>query len=51
MVGESMVKYTQKNNYLQNSFKIIQFFTQVEESRLKIILNNIIKAWCSSLNL
>jgi hypothetical protein len=51
MVGESMVKYTQKSNYLQNNFKIIQFLTQVEESRLKIILNNIIISWCSSLSL
>jgi hypothetical protein len=33
-----------KNRHLQNNQKMVQFLTQVEECRLKIILNNIIKA-------
>jgi hypothetical protein len=44
-------KIYQKSSYLQSSKKIVQFLTQVEENRLKIILNNIIKTWCSSLSL
>jgi hypothetical protein len=51
MVGESMVKYAKKIVISKTIKKIVQFLTQVEESRLKIILNNIIKAWCSSLSL
>ncbi len=44
-------KIYKKKSYLQSNQKIVQFFTQVQESRLKIILNNIIKSWCFSLNL
>jgi hypothetical protein len=34
-----------KNNYFQGNQKMVQFLTQVEESKLKIIENNIIKTW------
>ncbi len=47
---ETMVKYTKKNSLIFK-IKMVQFLTQVEESRLKIILVNIIKAWCFSLSL
>jgi hypothetical protein len=30
---------------------MVQFLTQVDENRLKIIENNIIKTWCFSLSL
>jgi len=39
-------KVDKKKHYPQSSKKMVQFFTKIEESRLKIIENNIIKAWC-----
>jgi hypothetical protein len=44
-------KVYKKSSYLQSNQKIVQFLTQAKESILKIILNNIIKPWCSSLSL
>jgi hypothetical protein len=38
-----MVKYILKNDYSQSSLKMVHFLTKVEESRLKINENNIIK--------
>jgi hypothetical protein len=38
-------KVNWKNNYFQGNQKMVQFFTQVEESKLKIIANNMIKTW------
>jgi len=44
-------KIYKKVRSFQNSWKMVQFLTQVKECRLKIIENNIIKAWCFFLNL
>jgi hypothetical protein len=41
-MGESMVNHNEKVAK-KGSQKMVQFLTQVEESILKIILNNIIK--------
>jgi hypothetical protein len=51
MVGWKHGKIYNKNSSKRIVKKMVQFFTQVDESRLKIIENNIIKAWCFSLSL